>query len=187
MENSVEDLASRALNFKARADDIFSIHESSRSRVMNVDRSRKQLKGLSIKQEELLDEALKCVGCGAFRAVHVMAWAAFSDFLLERLTSGGMVKLKSTLDASQNRRKFQPIIDCSSVEEIRENVKDWLVIDAAVELGLISAKESPILHGERSKRNQCSHPTDYKVNQNTALGYVNGLMHWIEVIKSRSI
>ncbi len=85
----------RAHKFEVDAHQILSKHESSQSRIVTLDQTRNQLNVLSIQQDELFQEALACIERGIFRAAHVMAWAGFMDFLEQKISSDGMIKLKS--------------------------------------------------------------------------------------------
>jgi hypothetical protein len=184
MDDTVEEWAARALEFQARVHDILSAHEASGSRVVNLKNSFKQMKGLSVRQEELLEEALNNVRCGSLKSAHVMSWAAFIDHLEEKLASDGLVKVNSAMAA--NQRKYQRAIGSATMDEIREKIKERDILDLAHETKLINGKEHAMLVGELTKRNQCGHPTSYKPSQNTTLGYVNGMMDWIDTIKGKS-
>lgn len=184
MDNTVEEWASKALKFKTRVHNILSTYETSGSRVLNLEKSFKQLSGLSIRQEELVVEALNDIKCGSFRSAYVMSWAAFIDHLEEKIASDGLVKVKAAIGKSPN--KYQRALKCGTIEEIREKLKEHEILDLALETGLINGKEQHILIGLLTERNQCGHPTDYKLNQNTTLGYVNRMMQWIETIRDRS-
>lgn len=172
------------MEFQARAHDILSTHEASGSRVMSLEKSFGQLKGLSVRQGELLVEALNDIKCGSLRSAHVMAWAAFIDHLEEKMASDNLVKVNAAMAKSPN--KYQRALKCGTMEEIREKIKESDILDLAQETGLIKGNEHRLLIGLLTERNQCGHPTSYKLNQNTTLGYVNRMMTWIETIKGRT-
>ena len=184
MDNTVEEWSARVLDFQARAHDILSAHESSGSRVISLEKSFRQLKGLSVRQEELLIEALNDIKCGSLRSAHVMAWAAFIDHLEEKMASDGLVKVNAAM--AGNQKKYQRAIGSATMEEIREKIKERDILDLAMETKLITGKEHAMLVGRLTERNQCGHPTSYKLNQNMTLGYVNRMMTWIETIKGKS-
>src|SRR5437773_626427 len=82
--------------FEEEAVEIFSRYESAtQPRVMTLDQTRKLLGGLSLQQDELFQQAIVCVERGVYRAAHVMAWAAFMDFLEHKLASDNLVKVKT--------------------------------------------------------------------------------------------
>lgn len=178
MDSAIWDYKQRASSFETQSKDIFSIHETSGYRTGSVEKSLEQLQGLSVKQEELLKEAIKSIKHELYRSAHVAAWAAFIDFFEQKMASDGLLKLKSL---NPDFSKFK------SIEDIREKITEHQLIEYALKLGLIKTWEARILHGELVKRNKCAHPSDYKVNQNITLGYVNGLMDWIDKIMDRSL
>ena len=183
MDDTVEEWAARVLKFETQAHGILSAYETSGSRVINLEKSFKRLKGLSVRQGELLEEALNDIKCGSLRSAHVMAWAAFIDHLEEKLASDGLIKVKAAMMTSPN--KYQKALKCNTMEEIREKIKEHEILDLAQETKLITGKDHAMLVGELTKRNQCGHPTSYKPSQNTTLGYVTGMMDWIETIKGK--
>jgi hypothetical protein len=90
----VEEWQRRAEAFASVAHELFAKHETSgASRVISLTQTRKDLAALSLLQESLLSDALRCVQFGLHRAAHVMAWAAFMDLLEERMASDGLVAL----------------------------------------------------------------------------------------------
>ncbi|MBA4382906.1 MAG: hypothetical protein C0406_10105 [Sideroxydans sp.] len=169
--------------FKKRADafeedshQIFSRHEGSKSRVISLDQTRKRLVGLSLQQDELFQQALTCIEREIYRAAHVMAWAAFIDFLEQKMASDGLVKVKS---------KRPDWVKYASIEEIRENVTEHELIKVAYDVGLISKGEMKTLHGLLSTRNQCAHPTNYRPGLNESIGYVAQLLNQVEQLHGK--
>jgi hypothetical protein len=81
--------------FRADGHEILARHEAAPSRVISLDKTRKQLAGLSLQQDDLFREALRCIENGSHRAAHVMAWAAFMDFLEQKLASDGLAKVRN--------------------------------------------------------------------------------------------
>jgi len=106
-----------------------------------------------------------------------MAWAAFMDFLEEKLASDGFVRLKAK----------RPAWPSSSVEELRESVVEYQLIDAAKDLGLIGKTQAKALHGLLNKRNECAHPSDYFPALNETLGYVAEILARIGAILPKSL
>jgi hypothetical protein len=133
---------------------------------------------LSLQQDELLQQALACTERGIFRAAHVMAWAGFMDFLEQKLSSDGLVKVKSVRTAWS---KY------STIEEIRENIPEFQLIEAARDVGLLSKTEAKTLLGLLSKRNECAHPSGYKPGLNESLGYISELLNRIEQLYAKSL
>jgi hypothetical protein len=168
----------RVNNFKDEAHRILSKHETAKSRVVSLDETRRLLKVLSLKQDELFQEALGCIEKGIYRAAHVMAWAGFMDFLQEKISSDGLVKLMS-LRPGWSKHK--------TIEDIRDNIPEFQLIEAARDMKLLSKSESKTLLGLLSKRNECAHPSGYKPNMNESLGYVSELLNRIDKLHTKQI
>lgn len=170
-------LKQRASAFEGEAHQILSRYETSKSRVV-VDQTHRRLKGLSLQQEELFREALSCIEGGNFRAAHVMAWAAFADFLEQMLASDGLTKLKSVRSGWS---KY------ATMEQLRENVPEHQLIEAALDVGLLSKSEMKTILGLLSKRNECAHPGSYLPGLNEALGYVSELLRRVERLQTKHL
>src|SRR5260370_29613078 len=91
---------------------ILSRHEAARSSVIRLEETYKRLGALSLRQDDLFRQALRCIEQDLYRAAHVMAWAAFMDFLEEKLASDGLATV----------RAVRPNWPAGTVEELRENV-----------------------------------------------------------------
>lgn len=113
-----------------------------------------------------------------FRPAIIMAWAAFMDFLQEKLSADGLVRVH------QKRPNW---IKWTSLEDLRENVTEFQMLDAAREVRLLTKSETKALQGLLSKRNECAHPSGYKPGLNEALGYVSELLNRIPTIDQRSL
>ncbi len=168
----------KAKEFENEAHQILSKCENSTSRVISLDQTLKQLKGLSIQQEELFKQALDCVKMAIYRASHVMAWAAFIDFIEQKIASDGLVKVKSV---------FMGWSKYNTIEELRENVPEHQIIEAANKIKLLSKSEEKTILGLLSKRNECAHPSNLKTNLNESLGYISELLNRIDDLNHKSI
>lgn len=175
--NSITDVFVRTRKFEKVAHSILGTHETSPSRIVLLENTYKQLSGLSLKQDELFRQALRCVENQLFRASHVMAWAGFMDFLEEKLSSDGFAKLKH----SRPNWKFK------SPEDFREQQTEHAIIEAAWDVGLCTKSEMKALHGLLNKRNECAHPTDYFPDLNETLGYFSELLKRIRVLQPKKL
>jgi hypothetical protein len=171
-------VVTRVRSFRNDAHSILARHEASVSRIITLDHTRRQLTGLSLQQEQLFAQALKCVEHGLFRPAFVMAWAAFMDFLEVKMASDGLVRVVSSYPAWA---KF------SSLEELRENVAEHQLIEAAAVVGLLQKSEKKSLLGLLAKRNECAHPSRYHAGLNDSLGYITDLLGRISSIMPRSL
>jgi len=166
----------KAHAFEEEARRFLAKHESSRDRTITLDDTLKKLSGLSLKQDELFKQAITCIERGIFRAAHVMAWAAFVDFLEMKLDSDGFAKVKNIKTGWQ---QYQ------SLEDIRENVPEYQLIEAAKEVRLITKQQMKALHGLLSTRNECAHPSSYNPGLSESLGYVANLLNRIAAIQKK--
>ena len=173
----IDEVLLRVRAFEREAHAILAVHEAAPSRLVLLEDSYKTLTALSLPQDDLLRQALRCIENELYRAAHVMAWAAFMDFLEEKLASDGLVKL----------RAIRPSWKASSVEELRENMVEFQLIDSARDLGLVGKTEAKALQGLLSKRNECGHPSNYFPGLNEALGYVSELLNRIRKIQPKSL
>lgn len=175
----VQDITRQAGEFESAAHAILSRHEaSSRSRVISLRRTRRQLQGLSLHQDELLREALDCIEHGLYRAGHVSAWQAFIDLLSEKLAADGLLKV------SRARPKMPKL---SSAEELREWATEHEIIRVARDVRLLTKAEVRILHGMLSKRNECAHPGSYRPDLNESLGYVSELLNRMSHLQPKTV
>lgn len=167
----------RARAFEREAHTILAVHEAAPSRLVLLEDTYRRLTALTLRQDDLLRQALRCVENELYRAAHVMAWAAFMDFLEEKVATDGLVKLKA----------LHPTWKASSVDELREHVVEHQLIDAARDLGLFGKTEAKALQGLLSKRNECAHPSDYFPGLNETLGYVSEVLNRIGQLQPKSL
>lgn len=171
--------AVRALQaFRGEVLGILVLRDDTASRVLSLEQTRRQLRGLSLDQEELFDQACNCIRAGVYRAAFVMAWAAFIDFLERKLASDGLKKVKSVRPGWSKHQ---------SIEELREAVTEHALIEAARDAGLITKSEMKSLLGLLAKRNECAHPSGYNPGMNEAIGYVAELLSRIDRLQGRSL
>lgn len=151
--------------FEAEAHDVLSSYESSPSRIISLNQTYDRLENLSLKQEELFRQAIRCAEEELYRAAHVMAWAGAVDILLE--------KLSESFSALQ---EAEPNWKGDDIHEMAEYVAEFLLVGALKTLGLATKNQVKTLHGLLHRRNQCAHPTDYWPNLNETLGYISEVM-----------
>lgn len=174
---TIQSIIARARAFEKEAHEVLSRAESALSRIITLEDSYKKLSGLSIKQDELFRQALRCTEHGLFRAAHVMAWAGFMDFVEERLSVRKMKKLKS----------IRPRWNYGTMEELREYVSEYQLIEALKDIGLCRKNEVKALLGLLNKRNECAHPSEFYPLLNETLGFVSELLQRVENLKPRKV
>lgn len=177
MLKDIKNVLERVKNFEDEVHSILGIHETSPSRVVILERTYKELKGLNLFQDELFRQSLCCVENNLFRAAHVMAWAGFMDFLEEKIASDGFKKLK------QIRKNWK----FSTIDDLREEVPEYQLIDACKDLRITNKKEKNIIVGLLNKRHECAHPSDYSPDLNESLGYISELLKRIKLIQKKKL
>jgi hypothetical protein len=177
--NELKLLLAKAKKFEQEAHAILARHESSSSsRVIVLENSYKRLTALSLKQDELFRQALRCIEHELYRAAHVLAWAGFMDLLEEKLGSDGLAKLKAARPAWKNT---------SSMEEIREYHAEFQLIEVAHIVGLCTKNQTKALQGLLNKRNECAHPSYFFPDLNDTLGYISELLTRIDTLRTKTL
>jgi len=171
----VKDIITRLDRVRTDANQILSSVESAKGRRFTLDTSYDALGKLSVKQDDLLRQALRCVEHELYRAAHVMAWAGFIDFLHEKLGEDGFAKLNG-------HRNWNVKV----AEDLR-NWSDFQVVEAAKDCGLVGKTLMKALHGLLNKRNECAHPEDYFPTLNDTLGYIEELFKRLATLQSRPL
>ncbi len=165
----------RVRRFEADAHRILGKYETSPSRIVELAKTYKDLSGLSIQQDELFRQALRCVENELYRAAHVMAWAGFMDFLEQKIASDGFKKLHLFYSGWAKYK---------TVDDLREYVAEYQIIEAARPIGLCSKSQTKALHGLLNKRNECAHPSNYYPQLNESLGYISELLQRIRQLQN---
>ena len=155
---------------------VLSRVESAKSRILTLNASYAALGDLSLKQDDLFRQGLRCVEAELYRAAHVMAWAAFMDFLHDKLAEDGLTTL----------RRARSSWSVNAVDDLR-NWGDYQVIEAGKDCGLYGRTVMKALHGLLNKRNECAHPEDYYPGQNDTLGYIDELFKRLRMLRQANL
>jgi len=170
-------LLKKTSEFKTDIHNLLSTHESAfKHRVKKLEDSYKKLKGLSIKQNELFEESLKCLENELYRSAIILAWISFMDFILDFLEHDKFIKLNSTM----------PKWSISTREQLIETQTDYNIIVCLYQMGACSKTEKKALHGLLNKRNECAHPTSHDPDFNESLGYVSEIFSRIKLFKRKN-
>jgi len=167
----------KALAFRQEAHRLLSIHEESISRVVHLKKTYEDLGNLSVQQDDLFRQALRCCEKELYRAAHVMAWAAFMDFLELKLSSDGFKKL----------RVAYPSWNFKTIEDLREEVSEYQIIEATRKVGLCEKNQTKALQGLLNKRNECAHPSNFYPGLNETLGYISEVFQRIRTIQPKKL
>jgi len=169
----LHNLLSRVQAFEHEAHSILARHEATVSRVITLEDTYRTLSGLSLHQNELFWEALKCVENKLFKAAHVMVWAGFMDFLEEKMMSKYLSKIKT----------IRPTWSISSIDDLREQAPEYQLIQVCRKVGFLNKNEEKAFLGLLSKRNECAHPSGYSPNLNETLGFISELLNRINTLQ----
>ena len=143
---------------------ILATHEASTDRILTLEGSYEALDSLSLDQDQLFRESLRALEAKLFQAAHVLAWAAFMDFLQNVLVPAH----ESAINAARPKWKIAA----------PEDLRDWgeyAVIEAGKDAGVYSKTMMKALHGLLNRRNECAHPSEYFPDLNETLGYISEL------------
>lgn len=174
-ENDLGIWIDRLSHFEGEAHQLFGGIESSRSRTVTLDQSYKTLNGLSIRQDEIFRQSLRCVENDLFRAAHVMAWAGMADCLQTLVASDNFTALNLA----------RPKWGVTSLDQLSESHTEHALIEAMSAMKMISKAESKALFGMLSKRNECAHPGDHFPTLNESLGYISEIFSRLEKMLRR--
>jgi hypothetical protein len=163
----IEHFVARANAFRDAARRICAKHETSPERIITLSKSYAALASLSLKQDELFRQSLRCIENELYRAAHVLSWAGFIDFYEEKISVKGFKKLHAAYPAWS---KFK------TIDDLRENVAEYQLIESGKKVGLLTKNEMKALHGLLNKRNECAHPSSYFPGLNDSLGYISELI-----------
>jgi len=172
----LSELLKKAKEFEKEAHKILGMHETAPSRIVLLDESYKKIQGLSVDQDELFKQALRCVENKLFRAAHVMAWAGMMDFLGNKLFS---TKYLPEL------RKVRPNWNVKNIEQLREEKPEYQIIEACHDVGLFGKTQKKTLHGLLSIRNECAHPSESFPDLNISLGYISNILQRIKLLQKK--
>ncbi len=176
MIETIQNLLGKSRVFVAEAHALLGQNETSPSRIVELDATYKKLTALSLKQDDLMRQSLRCLENELYRAAHVMAWAAFMDYFEEKLASDGLVKLRAS----------RPAWIFAQMEDLREKVPEFQIIEAAHATGLCLKNEMKALHGLLNKRNECAHPSNFYPGLNESLGFISELLKRIEHLQKKA-
>lgn len=152
--------------------------DAHQARVFKLGDILQQLSSLNLRQEELFRQALRCAQSEIYLAAHVMAWAALMDLYEEKLGSDGLVKV---------HQEYPKWASFGSLEDLRENIKEYQLIEAGKKVKLLSHSQMKSLHGHLHTRNQAAHPTGFDPGINETLGYIAALLKLAAVLEAKSL
>jgi hypothetical protein len=161
--------------FRREAQLVLATHESSTSRIIVIEDTYKHIGRLSLKQDDLFRQSLRCIEHELFRAAHVLAWAALMDVIGEELAKDRFRRLNIA----------RPGWSIGSLDDLRDVGSDYQIVEVVRNLKLCSKTEEKALKGLLNRRNECAHPTEYYPGLSEALGYVSEILQRVETFRKR--
>lgn len=178
MKLNPEDWLKRVSAFRTDAHNLLGTQEAAKgSRVVQLSDTYEKLTLLNIKQDELFRQALRCAENELYRAAHVMAWAACEDYIEQKLSEDGLVKLRAARPAWRG-------VD---IREMAEYVPERQFVDAMQTLGLTTKNETAAFVSLLQKRNECAHPTNYYPDLNQTLGYLSEILARLKLLSTKTL
>lgn len=169
-----QDIFKRFKLFTADSHGILAQHEDViSSRTISLSSTYETLDNLSVVQDDLLRQALRCVEQKLFRAAHVMAFACLMDYLEKWCSDESFVSVNNA----------HPNWNIVNLDNLKESHSDFAIVLAMKKGGMISKTQQKAFHGLLSRRNECAHPSDYFPNLNQSLGYVSEIIERIRKIQ----
>ncbi len=160
--------------FRKEARSILSHYESSTARIITLEESYAKLANLSLKQDDLLIQALRCIENNVFRAGYVLAWAALMDFLEEKIATNFPLL-----------RQLRPKWPVKTIDDLRDVGSDYQIIELTRQAGYCTKTEDKALKGLLNRRNESAHPTDYDPQLNEALGFISEILQRLQKLQTR--
>jgi hypothetical protein len=106
-----------------------------------------------------------------------MAFAAFMDFLFEKLSADGLKAVRGERPGWRGK----------DIYEMAEYVPDSQFIDVTGLVGLATKNDARQMRSLLDRRNACAHPTEYYPNLNMTLGYIAEVLHVIDKLERRTV
>lgn len=179
MRDYQQTLIERAAIFEAEAHALLEAYEDAhKSRVIKLGDVLDRLTALNLRQEVLFRQALRCAQNEIYLAAHVMAWAALMDLYEEKLASDSLAKIHA---------EYPKWVTYTTLENLRENIKEYQLIEAGKKVKLLSHSQMKSLHGHLHTRNQAAHPTGYDPGINETLGYIESLIKLAAAIEKKTL
>ncbi|MYD27591.1 MAG: hypothetical protein F4X03_01540 [Dehalococcoidia bacterium] len=155
-----------ALEIEKQHSQVLSEVDTARTRIVTIESLYGQMRGLTQDQKAFLEMAIKAIKCEINRAAIILAWAA----LIER------VQQIHDDDRYKAVKEVRPKWKVESLEDVRESVSEYQLIEATKESKFISKNQMKTLHGLLNTRNMAAHPGPFNDSFNKTLGYVEDVL-----------
>jgi hypothetical protein len=117
-----------------------------------------------------IDEAIKCLQVGAYRAAIVFLWTGAAASIRDQLWQANTIKqIAAALQVHNPRSRFRKKEDFAYVKD-----KDLLQI--AMDLSLFDKTQKQILGQALDLRNSCGHPTKYNPGEKRTSSFIEDVV-----------
>lgn len=163
----LNDWLARARSAQRAAHTVLATHEQSASRVILLEDLLKKLVVAPVDVQDYFREAATCLEQGLHRSGVVLAWAGHFHVFSETL----LLKHEGEIRSARPKWIFKDLT------ELKEQVAEAQLLDVGKDVKFIGKATLRVLQGQLSVRNQCAHPTLYRPSMNSAIGYVDEMVH----------
>jgi hypothetical protein len=175
MQEILRGILARVHAFESEAHRILARHEAAVYRVITIEDTYRTLTRLSLQQEMLFREALRCVENELLKAAHVMAWAGFMDYLEDKMVAEYLADIGAA----------RPRWSVASKEELQEQATEHQLVIVCREIKLLRRNEANAFLGLLNTRNECAHPSGYSPTLNETLGFISQLLNRINTLQQK--
>lgn len=167
MRDDLSEWVSRANNAQSAANKMLADLGYLQGRVAGLNDIVSKLDCAPADVQEYFLEAVLCLRNDLTRAAIVFSWAGHFSLFCERLYA----------EKENAIRVARPKWDFSNKEELMENPEAQIIeVAKHADVKFIKKSKARMLDGWLSQRNLCAHPTVYKPDGNTAIGYVSSMV-----------
>lgn len=129
---------------------------------------------VDVNSKDFLDETIKSVEVGAYRASVIMVWILGLDHLYNYILSSKIDDFNAKLAMQNNKRiRVATIQSKDDFSEIPENI----FIGLCREANIISNDVRKILEEKLGTRNSCAHPSGIKISKNKAVEFIKDILY----------
>ncbi|WP_224373186.1 hypothetical protein [Hyalangium versicolor] len=127
-------------------------------------------------ERAFLDEAIRCLRCGAFRAAIVMTWNLTFDHFCLFILKNHLAAFNAQWPLSFSKEHQKATIQAIGKREEFAELKESQVIQICRSAGIITGDIAKVLTEKLAKRNSAAHPSDVVVTQVQAEAFVDDLV-----------
>lgn len=119
----------------------------------------------NLAERTYLDEALKCFGCGAFRAAIVMTWNLAYHHLCDYILRNRLVDFNARWPVVYPGHHKSGAKTISTMDDFWDRLKESETLEIAKSASIISKDVFKIMDEKLGRRNSAAHPSNVKIEQ----------------------